>query len=267
MYKEIVAFAEIEQFMDQKLKNYSSGMQVRLAFSIAIRANTDILVLDEVLAVGDESFQRKCFEYFKQLKKDKKTVILVTHDMGAAKKFCDRAILLDKGKLVASGSPDDVTNQYTLENLAKISGDKGRLTNGPWITIEPKSKLVLGSSEEFKCRVVYYTPNDVPVSFGISIIDGATNRATSVVDDGITGGDGKQKITSRKKGKYSFDYSIPLDSFNDRDFEITAVLYQYVEDYDEFTPYAFINEGDIPHFVIRGGRKDNGLLKLKGRWQ
>ena len=82
-YDDIVAFAELERFMDQKLKNYSSGMQVRLAFSIAIRADADILVLDEVLAVGDEAFQQKCFQYFNDLKRLKKTVILVTHDMAA----------------------------------------------------------------------------------------------------------------------------------------------------------------------------------------
>lgn len=76
MYDEIVAFAELESFMDQKLKNYSSGMQVRLAFSIAIRANTDILVLDEVLAVGDEAFQRKCFAYFAKLKQEKRQLFL-----------------------------------------------------------------------------------------------------------------------------------------------------------------------------------------------
>lgn len=267
MYDDIVEFAEIERFMDQKLKNYSSGMQVRLAFSIAIRANTDILVLDEVLAVGDESFQRKCFAYFKQLKKDKKTVILVTHDMGAAKKFCDRAILLDKGAIVATGSPDEVTNQYTLENLAKISGNKETSINVPWITIEPQSKPVLNSKDELKCKIVYYSPDDIPVGFGISIIDSATNRSTSVIDDGIVNDDGKRQITSDKKGRHSFNYSLQLKGFNNRDFEITAVLFQYMKDYDEFIPYAFIEEGNIARFAIRGGKSDNGLLKLKGKWQ
>lgn len=90
MYDDIVEFAELEEFMDQKLKNYSSVMQVRLAFSIAIKAEGDILVLDEVLAVGDEAFQRKCFEYFASLKKQKKTVILVTHDMASVQRFCTK---------------------------------------------------------------------------------------------------------------------------------------------------------------------------------
>jgi ABC-2 type transport system ATP-binding protein len=112
MYDEIVEFAELHDFMDQKLKNYSSGMQVRLAFSVAIKAEGDILVLDEVLAVGDEAFQRKCFAYFAELKKNKKTVILVTHDMGAVQKFCTRAIMIEKGNIVAEGDTVDVSHKY-----------------------------------------------------------------------------------------------------------------------------------------------------------
>ncbi len=112
MYDEIVAFAELERFMDQKLKNYSSGMQVRLAFSIAIRANTEILVLDEVLAVGDEAFQRKCYEYFAELKKNKKTVILVTHDMDSVQRFCDQAVMIEKGKIVEQGNSAKVSRRY-----------------------------------------------------------------------------------------------------------------------------------------------------------
>ena len=81
MYDDIVEFAELEAFMDQKLRNYSSGMQVRLAFSVATRSEADVLLIDEVLAVGDADFQRKCFDYFKKLKKDKQTVVFVTHDM------------------------------------------------------------------------------------------------------------------------------------------------------------------------------------------
>ena len=85
MYDDIVDFAELHEFMNQKLKNYSSGMQVRLAFSVAIKAQGDILILDEVLAVGDEAFQRKCNDYFMERKKSGKTTILVTHDMNAVK--------------------------------------------------------------------------------------------------------------------------------------------------------------------------------------
>jgi len=116
MYDGIVEFAELEDFMDQKLKNYSSGMQVRLAFSIAIKASGDILVLDEVLAVGDEAFQRKCFAYFAQLKKDKKTVVLVTHSMESVQQFCNRAALIDKDHELTVGKPSRIAQIYRKLN-------------------------------------------------------------------------------------------------------------------------------------------------------
>lgn len=111
MYDDIVKFAELEPFMHQKLKNYSSGMQVRLAFSIAIRARGDILILDEVLAVGDAAFQEKCNEYFHS-KKGNQTIILVTHDMENVRRFCDRAILLEDGKVIKDGKPDKIADAY-----------------------------------------------------------------------------------------------------------------------------------------------------------
>ncbi len=112
MYDEIVEFAELERFMDQKLKNYSSGMQVRLAFSIAIRAESDILLIDEVLAVGDAAFQQKCYGIFSELKKQKKTIILITHDMSAVLRFCDRALLIDNGDIKLEGTPKEVADSY-----------------------------------------------------------------------------------------------------------------------------------------------------------
>lgn len=115
MYKDIVKFAELEKFMDQKLKNYSSGMQVRLAFSIAIRAKSDILLIDEVLAVGDVSFQAKCFNYFRQLKEAKQTVVFVSHDMSSIQEFCDRVVVLNQGTLTFNGSPKDAIKNYTRQ--------------------------------------------------------------------------------------------------------------------------------------------------------
>lgn len=131
MYDEIVGFAELERFMDQKLKNYSSGMQVRLAFSIAIRANTDILVLDEVLAVGDLEFQRKCYKYFATLKREKRTVVLVSHDMAAIKKFCTKCVLLHEGNIVYSGAPAKVARKYEELNLLTsiVDSEKGAKTD------------------------------------------------------------------------------------------------------------------------------------------
>ncbi len=112
MYDDIVDFAEIEQFMDQKLKNYSSGMQVRLAFSIAIRAQSDILLIDEVLAVGDALFQKKCFEYFTKLRRERRTVVFVSHDTESLLRFCDRGVLINNGNVVSLGNIEDVVDEY-----------------------------------------------------------------------------------------------------------------------------------------------------------
>jgi ABC-type polysaccharide/polyol phosphate transport system ATPase subunit len=108
----IIEFAELENFADQKLKNYSSGMHVRLAFSVAIQADAQILLMDEVLAVGDARFQEKCFDVFARYKKEGRTVVLVTHDTGSVNLYCDRAIMLDHGRLHADGPPTEVTGIY-----------------------------------------------------------------------------------------------------------------------------------------------------------
>lgn len=131
-YNEIVDFAELEGFMDQKLKNYSSGMQVRLAFSVATRAEADILLIDEVLAVGDESFQRKCYEYFKSLKKQKKTIIFVSHDMSAVREFCDRAILISDGRITAEGTGESIANKYSQLFLEHLLDDTGSEIDNRW---------------------------------------------------------------------------------------------------------------------------------------
>ena len=116
MYEEIVDFAELHDFMEERLKNYSSGMQVRLAFSIAIRAKADVLLLDEVLAVGDEAFQRKCYEFFDDMKRLNKTVILVTHDMGAVQRFCNRGMFIQDGEIVTIGTANEIADAYRRAN-------------------------------------------------------------------------------------------------------------------------------------------------------
>ncbi|OJU88153.1 hypothetical protein BGO17_04255 [Candidatus Saccharibacteria bacterium 49-20] len=117
MYDEIVEFAELSPFMEQKLKNYSSGMQVRLAFSIAIKAKNDILIFDEVLAVGDEAFQRKCMEVFRQYRKEGQTVILVTHSMDNVSNLCTRALMLEDGKIKHIGNVNEVARLYSESNI------------------------------------------------------------------------------------------------------------------------------------------------------
>ena len=118
-FDAIIAFAELEEFVDLKLKNYSSGMHVRLAFSVAIQVDADILLVDEVLAVGDSSFQQKCWDAFHRLKDDGKTILLVTHDMGAAERLCDRAILMEHGRIVSHDTPDRVARDYHELNFGR----------------------------------------------------------------------------------------------------------------------------------------------------
>jgi ABC-2 type transport system ATP-binding protein len=118
-FDDIIAFAELEDFLDLKLKNYSSGMTVRLAFSVAIQVDAEVLLIDEVLAVGDAAFQQKCFAEFTRLKSEGRTILFVTHDMGAVERFCDRAMLLEKGKMVDVGDPHAIARRYNELNFGR----------------------------------------------------------------------------------------------------------------------------------------------------
>jgi ABC-2 type transport system ATP-binding protein len=181
MYNDIVEFAEIEKFMDQKLKNYSSGMQVRLAFSIAIRAQSDILLIDEVLAVGDAAFQQKCYEYFRKLKRDKKTVVFVSHDRGAVENFCNRCLLIDSGKAIAEGPPAEVFNKYNEITLEQMSGgtkkhkDGSRwgskeieITGATLLNKKHSNKFSPGETISLKIDMQVNNPSVNPV-FGITV--------------------------------------------------------------------------------------------------
>jgi ABC-type polysaccharide/polyol phosphate transport system ATPase subunit len=118
-FDSIIDFAELHDFVDLKLKNYSSGMMVRLAFSVAIQVDAEILLIDEVLAVGDASFQQKCFDEFARIRRSDATVLLVTHDMGAVERFCDRAMLLEHGRLVDIGDTDRIGARYIELNFSR----------------------------------------------------------------------------------------------------------------------------------------------------
>lgn len=163
MYDDIVTFAELEDFMDQKLKNYSSGMQVRLAFSIAIRAKSDILLLDEVLAVGDADFQRKCYDYFLSLKKQKQTVVLVTHDMGAVRQYCDRALMIERGKVVKIGKPEQVAQEYQklfIDNDTEATDEDQQVWGEGGIVIEKPRVLV--EDKSISVTTVYRATKELP---------------------------------------------------------------------------------------------------------
>ncbi|HEX6462231.1 MAG TPA: ABC transporter ATP-binding protein [Candidatus Saccharimonadales bacterium] len=190
MYDDIVEFAELEKFMDQKLKNYSSGMQVRLAFSIAIRAKSDILLLDEVLAVGDAIFQKKCYEYFKQLKKEKKTVVFVSHDTSALQEYCDRGVLLENGKLLKIDKIDAIIDEYidilnTTESNDVAAKDEAGVhhigTGGIKITnadiLNGRNGLLTEEDETLEIEVEHYAKESIddPI-YGVTIYDSSGQR-------------------------------------------------------------------------------------------
>jgi ABC-type polysaccharide/polyol phosphate transport system ATPase subunit len=168
-YESIIEFAELTEFQDLKLKNYSSGMHVRLAFSVAIQVDADILLIDEVLAVGDASFQQKCFDVFNQMRDDGKTIIFVTHDMGSVNRFCHRAILLERGKTVVLGEPEKVAEAYLELNFGRevhqqADGSISRLGDGAariadaWVEDIAGGRWALynqGHPLVFKARVVF----------------------------------------------------------------------------------------------------------------
>ncbi len=216
MYSDIVEFAELDRFMDQKLKNYSSGMQVRLAFSIAIRAESDILVLDEVLAVGDAAFQQKCFDYFQNLKDQKKTVILVTHDMASVQRFCNKALLIEKGKIKAIGKPTEIADIYTEDNIGTTTSEDDT-KNSP-----TKDKLSL--------KIQNDTTNDKYKEFKFSYsVESILNEKYYVGFSLVLNGSTVAEInnlnnpSSSKRGV--FTYTFNTENLNPGVYEITATLF------------------------------------------
>jgi ABC-2 type transport system ATP-binding protein len=237
LYDEIVEFAELDRFMDQKLKNYSSGMQVRLAFSIAIRARSEILLLDEVLAVGDAIFQKKCYDYFKQLKKDKRTVVFVSHDSSALLEYCNKGILLEKGQVLHRGTIEMIVNEYSdLLNeheeqtpTTSKSGNKKRWGTGEakvigakvMGTISGKEKMIFNDEDqEIVVRVLYKANKAVPApAFGITVLDAEGQRV-------FTSNTMWSKVSTKNLspgGETEVIWSIP-NAFNTGTFSISPAI-------------------------------------------
>lgn len=278
MYEGIVDFAELSNFMNQKLKNYSSGMQVRLAFSVAIQAKSDILVLDEVLAVGDEAFQRKCNDYFMEAKEEKKTIILVTHDMASVRKYCNKALLIDKGEIKIMGSPEAVANQYSLDNVMQtgaatvIEGDD----QGESLTEEREEEKTYVDQLEVKLLSKQLLEDgDVDVEFEVSynvLEDMRTYIAFSMTDmdrnvwlyndnsfDYMTDGVGEKK----------FQYTCNLSGINHCKIKLGLAVRSSSDE-----PIAFADEQNSPVIIVapepgidKSGRiASSGILTRNGKW-
>lgn len=266
MYDEIVEFAELEPFMDQKLKNYSSGMQVRLAFSIAIRAKADILVLDEVLAVGDEAFQRKCNNYFDEIRKDREqTVVLVTHSMDAVKQYCNKAIMLKDGKVVAYGNPMDVANEYTLLNFdtaatTSVNEEKKRETYA--LAIKPLSGQVLKPGGDIVLEISYrLVKKHVHANIFPSVALYINNAP--IVFDTI-----RDKRIHNKVGVNKVKYIYSTDDISEgSEIRAVAELWQKGAHRNDDVELAFVDVKDAATFKITSTKRPNGdIFRKRGVW-
>ena len=179
-YDDIVSFAELEGFMDTPVKRYSSGMYVRLGFAVVVNIDPDIFLIDEILSVGDISFQRKCLNEMGKIRKSKKAIVFVSHNMSAIKGICDRVIWLEKGEIWKEGNPDNVISAYTtyMTSESQFSGDtsyvggktrwgtgEARFTNVDVLNSNKEKTGIFSPREEITIRLEYiaYNKIDSPV--------------------------------------------------------------------------------------------------------
>lgn len=272
-FDKIVEFSELQEFIDMKLKNYSSGMQVRLAFALAIHAHAEVLLMDEVLAVGDSNFQNKCLEEFNNYREQGKTVVLVTHDIGVVQRYCDRAMLLRNGKIVNIGKPEDVGNQYMLQNMSDeeqrildeqtegneegVSRKDVAITGVDFLDDKGQVRGVFSTGDDVTARIHYFTkkPIEKPV-FGVAIhtqdginIAGPNTRTSDFTIPEIS-------------GEGYIDFIIKKAPLFTGAFNLTVALF----DWNLSIPYSYQEKRYI--FRIKSADTNQyGVVKLETAWK
>ena len=266
-FDDIVAFAGLEDRIDTPVKNYSSGMYVRLGFSVAINVDPDLLLVDEVLTVGDEAFQRRCAEKFIELKDSGKTIVIVSHSLGMVRDLCSQVALLEHGKLLAVGAPNDVIDEYLggVEKNVRADGDHGMRFGEGGATIDgveildlegrPHTGLETGGSCVFRIHWTAPEPIAKPVwrlefhnVYG-AIIGGANTRVHDQVPDII-------------HGSGTVDYVIDRLMLVQGGYDLSATLF----DFECSKPYD-VRHRFMRFWVQRGTPPDDdGHVSLGGRW-
>ncbi|TET54232.1 MAG: ABC transporter ATP-binding protein, partial [Actinobacteria bacterium] len=276
IFDDIVEFASIGEFIDTPVKHYSSGMFVRLGFAVAINVEPDILLIDEVLAVGDEQFQRKCNEKILQFKRQKKTIIIVSHALEELRTLCDEALWLHKGKLKKSGRAEDVIDSYLKEvylneeqladGRAKQIGEYGRrwgsgeaqITKVEFLDEEGKKKTFFKTGDKMIVRINYKTNKKIekPV-FGFAVhtdqglhLSGPNTRLSNNTLDYID-------------GEGTVEYHIKSLPFLKGKYLCSAAIY----DYSCRHPYDHQEEMHV--FEIADGtiKETYGVLHMPAKWE
>jgi ABC-2 type transport system ATP-binding protein len=266
-FDEIVDFAGLETFIDTPVKNYSSGMYVRLGFSVAINVDPEILMVDEVLAVGDEAFQRKCMEKFEQFRRQGKTVVMVSHALGSMRSMCDEVAWLDHGTLLGVGKPSDVVDEYqgaSHEDREADAESSGSRWGSGEVTIssaelrchgEATTRVATGAPAVVRMHWESPEPITEPV-FGIALhtLEGQHVTGPNTKDVDLS--------TGVLQGSGYVDLEVPRFMLTPGTYELTVAVY------DRSLAHAFDHREKLVRFdVVPGEPNDRfGVMTLGGRW-
>jgi ABC-2 type transport system ATP-binding protein len=289
-YKEIVQFAELEDFMNMPVKNYSSGMYMRLAFAVAVNVDPDIILIDEVLAVGDENFQKKCFVKIDEFRKKGKTIVFVSHDMTTVKRICDRVFYIKKGGEVIEGTPEQMVNLYMKnvytkslpideveikketdieEEIVLMHKNYNDKNENRWGNKALEIINVYFSDRNGKVQNVFNAGEDIKVNIDFIAhkkIDKAVLGIAIYDEEGrhICGPNSKQdgKIITNIKDKNYVSLIIKNNPFLKGKYLFTAALY----DYTCQTPFDH-REKHYTFQVLSGMYEEYGLIRLNCDWQ
>jgi ABC-type polysaccharide/polyol phosphate transport system ATPase subunit len=272
----ILEFAELEDFADQKVKNFSSGMAVRLAFTVAIQADADILLMDEVLAVGDARFQEKCFDVFSDHKRQGRTVILVSHDLGALNLYCDRVLLIQKGEVVADGPAADVTSQYRRIVGAMSEAEDQEHHHEPvaetanrWGTRDIEITAVRLLDETGNEHTAFATGGELTVALDYRVHADVKEFVFGLSfkrSDGISLSDPNTqsancRVTATGPGTQgTITYTIPHVNLLAAKYLVAAIVY------DGSLNHAFDHIEDAASFRVVDEKGRSGMVELGGTW-
>lgn len=272
-FDEIVEFAEVEKFLDTPVKRYSSGMYVRLAFSVAAHLEPDILVVDEVLAVGDFAFQKKCLGRMSELGKSGRTVLFVSHNMSAVKQLCERAILLNNGRIDSDGNSEDVVNYYMSSSSPNITSsiDYQRDQNKNVaqirhisVTRDDNLNQTFDLKDNITINVHYEFYKDVAgISVGLQIIDSVSGTIILSLPDPELD---YSRLGSRDKGYYKARVVVPGNLLNTSTYSVKVGISRKNQIYDVSTDVNFEVIDTIGIVSPLGNERKNSVLSMQLPW-